>query len=151
MNDGHSLEVVLEVRIEAPPQRVWRALVAETAKWWPAGFFARPEAKAMVFEARLGGRQYEDWGDGQGLLWAEVVGIKENELLLTAGELFPEYGGPARLLTTYTLKADGEGTILRLRDCAFGAVGEKLAKSLEAGWKTLIADSLKPYVEGRKA
>jgi len=150
MSDERSVEVVQEVRIEASPARVWRALVAETGKWWPAGFYARAEAKAMVFEARLGGRQYEDWGDGQGLLWAEVVGIKENELLLTAGELFPEYGGPARLLTTYTLRADGDGTILRLRDCAFGAVGEKLAKSLDSGWKTLIAGALKPYVEGTK-
>lgn len=150
MGGTTSVRAVSQVRIEAPPARVWRALVEETSKWWPAGFFSRPEAKAMRFEAHVGGRQWEDWGDGQGLLWATVVGVRVNESLLTAGELFPEYGGPARLLTSYSLKADGDGTVLRIVDCAFGDCGPKLAGSLESGWKTLIADSLKPWVEANR-
>lgn len=146
-----SIRVVSEVRIEAPPERVWRALTEETNAWWPKGFFARPESTRMVFEPRVGGRQYEDCANGEGVLWGVVYGIKAPHSLQLAGDLFPEFGGPARLLTTYTLKADGVGTALRLVDCAFGVIGEKLQESLESGWKTILQDSLKPYVEGKKA
>lgn len=146
-----SIRVVSEVRIEATPERVWRALTEETNGWWPKGFFARPESTRMVFEPRVGGRQYEDCGKDEGVLWGTVYGIKAPQVLQLAGDLFPEFGGPARLLTTYTLKAEGAATVLRLVDCAYGVIGEQLKGSLESGWKTLLQDSLKPYVEGKKA
>ena len=38
-------EVVSEVRMEAPPGRVWKALTEDAGRWWPRGFFSSPNAK----------------------------------------------------------------------------------------------------------
>jgi DNA-binding transcriptional ArsR family regulator len=58
----------LEIEIAAPPERVWKSLVEETAFWWPREYYANPEAQAFRIEPRLGGLIYEDWGNGDGLV-----------------------------------------------------------------------------------
>jgi uncharacterized protein YndB with AHSA1/START domain len=68
--------IELEIPIEAPIERVWKALVAETAKWWRRDFYTSNEAKRFVIEPVLGGRMYEDWGDGAGVVWATVNAVK---------------------------------------------------------------------------
>jgi len=39
-------QVELEIRIHAAPQRVWRALVQETTRWWPKAFSIRVQRRA---------------------------------------------------------------------------------------------------------
>jgi len=60
-------EIVQEVRLEATPARVWKALVEETSSWWHRDFYTGRNPRAFHIEARLGGAMWEDWGDGQGL------------------------------------------------------------------------------------
>jgi hypothetical protein len=92
---------------------------------------------------------YEDWGNDQGLLWATVVTLKEPETLQLAGELFTEYGGPGRSQTSYKLEADGNKTVLRFTETAFGRISEKTGKSLDEGWNYLLAQCLKAFAEGK--
>jgi uncharacterized protein YndB with AHSA1/START domain len=141
------IEHTLEIEIAAPPARVWKALTGQASMWWHPGFFSRPGALAFVIEPRVGGRAYEDCGDGQGLLWYTVAGVAENELLQLFGDLDAKYGGPARLHTTFRLRAEGKGSVLRLEECAFGKVDEKVRKSLETGWKILLEGCLRVFVE----
>ena len=70
------IEHTLEIAIAAPPARVWKALTGQVSSWWHPGFL-REGALAFVIEPRVGGRVYEDWGGGQGLLWYTVVGLVE--------------------------------------------------------------------------
>jgi uncharacterized protein YndB with AHSA1/START domain len=143
------IEHTLEIEIAAPPARVWKALTGQVSSWWHPGF-CRKGALAFVLEPRVGGRIYEDWGDGQGLLWYTVIGIAENELLQAMGDLDAKYGGPARLHTTFRLRAEGKGTVLRLEEQAFGRVDEKVKTSLGKGWRILLDGCLKVFAETGK-
>lgn len=141
------IEHTLEIEIAAPPARVWKALTEQASSWWHPGFFSRKGALAFIIEPHVGGRAYEDWGDGQGLLWYTVVGIAKNELLQLMGDLDAQFGGPARLHTLFRLRAEGTGTVLRLEESAFGKVDEKVKGNLASGWKTLLDGRLKVFVE----
>ena len=76
-----------------------------------------------------------------------MIGVKPNEELRLSGELFPDFGGPARMQGTWTLRADGDGTMLRLDERVFGQLSDTAAASLTSGWKFLFDQCLKPYVE----
>jgi uncharacterized protein YndB with AHSA1/START domain len=135
-----------EIFIEAPSTRVWEALTDRIGAWWPRDYFVSAEAKNFVLEARLGGRLFEDWGDGQGVVWGQVVGLRRNSLLQIAGELM-ETDSPARIHTIYRLAEKNGGTVLRLVDLAYGRLTAKNAQCLEEGWRELLHKHLKPYVE----
>ncbi len=141
------IEHTLEVEIAAPPARVWKALTDQASSWWHPGFFSRKGAIAFLIEPRVGGRAYEDWGDGQGLLWYTVMGVVKNEMLLLVGDVDTRNGGPARIHTTFRLRAEGKGTVLRLEECAFGKADEKMRKSLGSGWAALLGGCLRVFVE----
>lgn len=141
-------EVLVEVRIEAPPASVWRALVVETSAWWQRDFYTVPDPVGFRIEARLGGRMYEDWGGGSGQLWGQVAGLRAPEYLQVVGDSSREWGGPSRNIMTWRLEPEGGGTRLRLEHAFFGRVSEATRASLDEGWRRLFEGSLKPFVEG---
>ena len=141
------LEATVEVKIDAPPERVWEALVEETRFWWHRDYYNAPEPRGLVIEPTPGGRMYEDWGDGQGLLWGHVTVVRAREELTTSGELSAEFGGPARQITRIRLTPGDGATLVTLEDCIYGRASEQTRASLESGWKFLFEQCLKPYVE----
>jgi uncharacterized protein YndB with AHSA1/START domain len=143
------IEHTLEVEIAAPPARVWKALTGQASSWWHPGFL-REGARAFVIEPNVGGRAYEDCGDGQGLLWYTVVGVAREESLQLMGDLDARNGGPARLHTLFRLRASGGSTVVRLEECAFGRVTDKTRASLSKGWEILLRGCLKVFAETGK-
>jgi uncharacterized protein YndB with AHSA1/START domain len=142
------VEVELEVPIAAAPERVWEALVNETSAWWRRDFLA-PNARGFFIEPRLGGRAFEDRGEGSGLVWFTVVGLEPARSLDLLGHLTPAYGGPAMTMVHIELEAKGGKTTVKLSDSTFGPrVGAELRGSLDMGWKALFAEGLRTYVEG---
>ena len=139
--------ITVETEIDAPPAEVWRALVEDTAAWWHEDYFIGSGPRTMILEATLGGRLFEDWGGGQGAVWATVTGVQTGEWLLLSGELTKDFGGPARVLTQFRLAQEGAGTRLTLTDCVYGRVTKETAGSLDVGWRQLLGDCLKGYVE----
>jgi uncharacterized protein YndB with AHSA1/START domain len=87
--------IELEISIRAPVERVWKALVKETGKWWLRDFYTSGEAKTFVIEPVLGGKMFEDWGDGAGVIWATVTAVKAPTMLELAGVSSPAWGGPS--------------------------------------------------------
>jgi uncharacterized protein YndB with AHSA1/START domain len=150
-DDAYRIEEVrLEVSIAAPPARVWAGLTRDAGRWWPREFHSRKDTKRFVVEAEVGGRVYEDAGDGEGLVWYRVIGVQAPRRLLLSGDLFPDYGGPAGLQTTFALEPEGRGTRVRFEEIVHGRVGEKTRKSLDEGWRLLLEGTLKPWLEFRK-
>lgn len=147
MGDMKAIEIKQEYRINAPVKRVWDALVKQTAEWWPRDFISK-QARAFIIEPHVGGRAYEDWGDGQGLLWFNVLALDAGRELLLCGQLSPQYGGPATTMVKFTLEQDGDVAVLRLQDNTFGHIGEKLESSLSSGWEYMF-NGFKKYVETR--
>ena len=140
--------VSLQIEIDAPRERVWKSLVQETAAWWHKDFYTAENAKGFHIEPVLGGKMYEDWGDGAGQIWALVIGVRAPEFLQVAGDSSRDWGGPNRNLMTWRLEEHGTGTLLKFENSVYGRVTEGTADSLEKGWMQLFAE-LKSHAEAR--
>jgi DNA-binding transcriptional ArsR family regulator len=143
------VHVELEIRIAAPPERVWQALTAEIGRWWPQDFYAGANAKDFILEARLGGRMYEDWGIEAGALWYLVTEIDPPRSLGLSGHMPAAFGGPATSLVRIVLQPDGEATLFQLADSEFRRPTETSRASLEEGWRALFEKAFKTYVEAK--
>jgi uncharacterized protein YndB with AHSA1/START domain len=143
-----ALDVRLEVDIEASAAKVWESLTDSIGEWWPAQFYVGSAPKRFALEPYVGGRVFEDWGDGEGALFGTVIAYDVNRMLQWAGDMSADYGGPARTVTTFRLEETETGsTLLSFRDTPFGLLGDKVLEGLEHGWKWLLVDCLKPYLE----
>ncbi|HVS62428.1 MAG TPA: SRPBCC domain-containing protein [Thermoanaerobaculia bacterium] len=147
---AHYATVLVETRIAADPETVWRALTAEMGEWWPDAFYTggKPEGRTLRFDARPGGSMVEDWGEGQGLMWGQVATVDRPRKLEVVGYAFPQWGGPSTWLGTWDLEADGDGTVVRFSEAAVGRITESYGAEKEKGWRFLFDGALKAYVEG---
>lgn len=142
--------VQFEIAIGAPPQRVWEALVHETSRWWPSRYYLGEAPRGYFMEDWVGGRVYEDWGDGQGLLWSRVIAIRKGRLLRLVGDAAPEQLGPARTISSFVLRPQKKGTVIEFQNASIGKTDEKTLGNLEKEWAILLEDCFKPYVEEGK-
>ena len=134
----------LEITIAAAHGRVWQALTAESSAWWPKDFHTSARTQRFVIEPVLGGRAYEDFGGGDGLIWYSVIGIEVGRELILAGHLLPPFGGPAVTALRLTLSAQENSTLLRIQDDRFGVLG---GDSPVEGWQFVFDIGLRQYVE----
>jgi uncharacterized protein YndB with AHSA1/START domain len=141
------LDIALEFPISAPAARVWQALTDEPDRWWPRDFHVSTGEPRMRFEARLGGRLYEEDRDGGGAVWYTVIAIAPGRSIDLVGHLSPAYGGPATTLLRLELRPEGERTVLALTDALHGRIGDRTRDSLESGWRTLLDGGLRRYLE----
>ncbi|MBK7876943.1 MAG: SRPBCC domain-containing protein [Planctomycetes bacterium] len=140
--------VELDLVVAAPRKRVWKALVDETSLWWRKDFYIGKRPKGMVFEPRVGGRMYEDWGDGAGVLWATVFGIAHETSFDLRGEISPAFGGPRTWQLHCELKDHPKGTLVKLVDASMGKIDAEGAQAVRDGWEMLFGEGgLKGFVE----
>ena len=138
--------VEMEIEISATPGEVWQALVRDTSFWWPKDFYTGP-AKGFHIEPRLGGRVFEDWGDGNGVIWYTVFGVNPGVSLDLQGCMAVPYG-PALTLLHLDLAPRGSGTRLALSDSTIGAAGHEGTEEKTKGWQQVFGAGLKAFVEG---
>ena len=147
--DFRTARVEVEVKINGDRKIVWDAMVNQTTHWWRKDFLTRP-SKGFHIEPRIGGRMYEDRGDGNGLVWATVTGIDAPHSILLTGILTPEFGGPAHTFFQFTLEpVDDDATLVKISDTIFGNIDESLAGKMHEGWLALF-EGLRKFVESRK-
>ncbi len=139
--------ILVEILIEAPRERVWNTMVLETSSWWHEDFYTAPAPGGFHIEARLGGHMFEDWGGGEGQIWGQVVGLRAPEFLQVSGDSSKDWGGPHRSIMTWRLTEEDGSTRLTLEHSIFGHVSPATSASLESGWLTLFRDGLKAFVE----
>ncbi|MGL4423222.1 MAG: hypothetical protein ACRCZF_21345, partial [Gemmataceae bacterium] len=89
-----SYEVGCEIVLRQTRQRVWEALTEEVSAWWPRHFFNHPNPVGFVLEGKIGGRVFEDWGQGAGYLVGTVVVWAPQQRMTWACELYPDWCGP---------------------------------------------------------
>lgn len=148
MSVGASV-IELEIAIQAPIERVWKALVSETGRWWRRDFLTDPTALTFVIEPVLGGKMYEDWGNGEGLVWATVTGIKTPNRLELAGVSSAAWGGPNTHYHSFHLEQQGTHTIVRFSDAVHGRIDQATATSLREGWALLLDTGLRAYCDAK--
>ncbi len=147
-NPATIADVQLEIAVDAPRETVWKALTEDIGSWWHKDFFLGGPGATFRCTAKLGGWMFEDYGEGQGLIWGTITGIRAPEMLITVGDTGAEWGGPNRGMMTWNLTEDGpEKTTVRFRHALHGNVSEETRQSLDAGWRLLIEGCMKPYAE----
>jgi uncharacterized protein YndB with AHSA1/START domain len=147
-NDFLVARIAMEVSIDAPPERVWQAMVHEINRWWRRDFCTNPATRGFHLEARPGGRMYEDWGDGNGLLWANVLAIEAPRMILLLGNITADFGGPAQTMFQFTVEASEGRSVVKISDTIYGNISDEIGPKTEEGWRMLFEQGLKPYVEG---
>lgn len=144
---SNTLKISLSIPINASIDHVWNCLLHDVNSWWRHDFYTSEKTKEFIIEPKVGGRMYEDYGNNEGLLWAEVIVINSPHTLELKGHLTPEFGGPAINFLKISLIEEAGITTLNLTDTVMGDVDEGNKKSLDAGWKLLFGEGLKPYAE----
>lgn len=142
--------VTVETHINASPDAVWRRLFHDIDVWWPEGFFAGGESgkRRLILENQVGGRMYEEWDNGGGLLWGTLCALKPGQLLQIVGHTFPDWGGPTQWYGTFTLEPVDGGTRVRFLENTVGRVDPERLKDNQKGWDFLFCRALKAHVEG---
>ena len=145
-----TLTLEQSVDIEASCATVFRALTDDIGAWFHVYHQTGDDAQDMVVEARPGGHFKELSQDGDGAIWATVQEIKRDALLVLEGRIGMRPAIHAR--TVFALEAVGD-TGCRLSFTQRG-VGEFTAEHHEMygeGWRELLCESLKAYVEKGKS
>jgi hypothetical protein len=110
-----------------------------------APYLVSDEAKSLVIEPKIGGRFYEDWGNGAGTLWGLVTSIKQNERIEIRGSM--AMSGVVDGVVGFELVVRGNATQVKLSHRAMGEVSEELQAGYHGGWHDLIAVRLKAFLE----
>ncbi len=141
--------VTLEIHIAASTATVWRSLTESIGEWWPGEFFIGGEEgkRSYHLEAKPGGRMYEEWESGGGLLWAQVSTVIPETMLQITGHCFPQWGGPSISYGTWQLAAEGEGCKLSFDEQTLGRVPENNVAEKQKGWDFLM-ETMKAHIEG---
>jgi uncharacterized protein YndB with AHSA1/START domain len=136
------------ITIAAGPERVWRALTGEIARWWGPEYLRDAErTRGMVIEPQVGGRLMESWGEqGAGYLIGHVVEwLPPQRLACTWME--KEWSG----ITTFVaieLSPEGENTQVKLLHVGFERLpdGANQRMGFDQGWADLL-NRCKVYIE----
>jgi uncharacterized protein YndB with AHSA1/START domain/DNA-binding transcriptional ArsR family regulator len=140
------LRLEAELRFRAPPERVFRAMSDpdEIARWFPATY-GGDRVQRIVLEGRVGGLQYEDWGDGRGHLYGQVTDWDPPHRFGVRSRLHPG----TIMDTTVTVAADGDGSVLRSSRVIVGPISEDEAAAIvHHGDLRLFEDAIRAVVEG---
>lgn len=136
----------LSLEIAQPQALVWRAFTDEIHSWWPPDFYATATPHRIIFEAKPGGRLYEDAGRGNGLVWYHVAAIDAPNSVVLHGVIAPPFGGPATSLLRIEFTARGKSaTAMEVTDSTFGCLGDPDATA--EGWRLIFEDGFKAWVE----
>lgn len=129
-----------EIRVKAPIQRVWAAATTEQLEWYPHTY-GRDRVKGLVFQERVGGQVYEDWGDDSGKLYG-VIGYYDPP---NAFSMLGTLGGGISIEQWTVLEADGEETVMKGTTVCFGEITDEMEEQIQ------IHGNLKNYEEQFKA
>ena len=139
-----TVRIECELRFRATQQRVFDVLTQEVSRWFPHSY-GGDRVRAIVMEREVGGRYYEDWGDGAGHLYGHVTAIDAPRRLTLRGRIMPG----TILDTSYEIEADGDVCVFRVSKVAVGPMTEEEAASVVThGDFTRFEDALRAVIEG---
>ena len=136
MRDEDALTLAATVR--AQPAVVWRSLTERREQWWPG----------MRFDAEPGAALREEWTEAGRVRSATGVVLESSPgVHLAFAWQQPEWEAPLRVAVSLTPAA--EGTVVRLHESGFAAlgVGARLIDEHLEGWRFHLAN-LTAHAEG---
>lgn len=146
MESVRVLRLENEMRFAATPERVFRVMTDadEVLKWFPYTY-GDDRTKRIVFEQRVGGAQYEDWGDGAGHYYGTVTGWDPPRSYSVRSRL---HAGTIMDTHATIEKTDG-GAVLRSSRVIVGPINDEQEKGIRFhGDMALFEDAIRRVVEG---
>jgi DNA-binding transcriptional ArsR family regulator/uncharacterized protein YndB with AHSA1/START domain len=142
MEAGKIVKIEMEQRYQAPIERVFAALTTELDNWWAFRF--KPESRVVV-EPWVGGRIFEEWGDGTGALYGNIVYLDPPFKMTSRGP--GGINGNFSNISAETLVEEGDVTVRKVSIRMWGEVPDDLAKMFTEGTKAIAEQLLRRYVE----
>jgi DNA-binding transcriptional ArsR family regulator/uncharacterized protein YndB with AHSA1/START domain len=138
-----TIRIANELRFATTAERLFKALTDDSLSWFPHTY-GGDRVRRIVFEPRVGGAHYEDWGDGAGHLYAHITAYDPPHRYASRGRIMPG----TILDAEYTITADGDGVVLRLTKVIVGPMtAEEAASVYRYGDLTHFEDALRAVVE----
>ncbi|MDM5316171.1 metalloregulator ArsR/SmtB family transcription factor [Fictibacillus sp. b24] len=138
-----SFQIEQDIVLHGKVETVFKALTEDIGSWWH--FRVGDKGAQLIFEPQLGGRFYEDWGNGEGALWGTVTYFKRNDEIRLNGLL--GMSGAVNSSYSYKLIEDGDKTILQLSHQAVGILEPHWEEAHRHGWNELLQENLKKFIE----
>lgn len=138
-----TVRIESEMRLRAPADVVFRAATTEQQAWYPHNYGGE-RLKKIVFEERVGGNLYEDWGDGLGILYGTVTYFDPPKAYGTRGHL----KGGVLLEQWMQLQEEGDETIVKASTLCFGEISDEAEEGIRFhGDISRYEEALRNYVE----
>ncbi len=144
----NGMEIRQVVRIAAPPDKVWAALIVP-ARWWSSDHSFSGSSANITIDPRVGGCWCEKLPNGGGVVHMEVTHIAPPSLVVFRGALGPFFNLAADGALSFGLAAAGAETDVTLTFRAGGYVKEGFQKWAPAvdGVFTQQMGNLKKHLE----
>ncbi|MFC0524214.1 helix-turn-helix domain-containing protein [Pontibacillus salicampi] len=141
-----SFQLEQEFEINSTPAKVYTALTEDIGKWW--AYRLCGEGSTMTLTPEVGGTFIEKGQHGAAALWGTVYFVKDNEEIRLQGLL--GMTGAVNSAYTFKLEPKGNHTVLKLSHHAVGLLDPEWGRMHDEGWKELLGQFLKDYVETGK-
>jgi len=137
------VEIELELRVDAPIERVYKALTAELDAWWPHRF--KPDSTVYA-ELEIGGKIGEIFKGGGGALYGEVIYFDPPAKLVSGGSSCLCRGYSA--YSSDTLEStDGGGTLIKRKFQLWGLIPPDAEEMYRSGTSSILQKALADYLE----
>lgn len=144
--DHRLVRIEAEVEIGAEPARVFEALTTGLDAWWPLRSLA---GAPVVHEARPGGRVYEDWGEGKGVLYGIITVCDPPSRVILVGQ-----GGLGDGAYTSknidVIEPSAAGAVYKKSLLLWGVIPQETERVFQTGTRKLGA-ALKEFLEGNQS
>jgi len=122
------LEYAQEVTIDAPREKVFDVVTEQVGEWFTPRFL---EGSRVVSEPWVGGRLYEDVGNGAGILWDICTAFLPGEYCAYESP-WGFASGTATVVVSYSFAdAPGGKTTVTSKHKIIGAMTDEMAASYE--------------------
>ena len=143
-------QIKVSTLIALDQAHTWEYYFNQINSWWPREFFTSPKTLRFIIQTKIGGKAYEDFGEGEGLVWGEVIGVDYPNSLQIRGNLTKDFGGPVITYEKFALDPVDTGQTKFIYTCDFvGQIADKAVKSREDGWIDLIQVRFAAYCKER--
>lgn len=145
--ETRAVRYAFEVEINASADRVWSLLNDDSSSWFPSSYHSSATTKGFIMEQFVGGRFYEDYGNGNGKLLGTVVVLEARRKVTVEGAVTPDFGGPATQLFTIEIEDTAVGCKLKFDDSLFGHLPDEVLEGRQGAFKQLFGEFLKAAAE----
>ncbi len=141
-NEYRLVKIEMEMRINAPREKVFAALTTEYDNWWPHRY--KPDSTCYC-DSRIGGYYGESFKAGGGAITGMIVYYDPPYKITASSPSALSRGTSA--FATETLEEDGDGCLYKRSMELWGSVSEEMEKMFQEGSRALMEGALKGYLE----